>query len=98
MIVNIKKMGTITTTTRHYIDEEPSEEFVRHRRDDEGRRYRDESKTTGFNQDFYVNTDHVVSLESVVRYDTKCTQITLSTGDKFVTMHTVGECLRILRR
>lgn len=96
MIVNIKKMGTITTIRRQYINEEP-EKFSRYPIDDEGRKYQDVSKTTCCHQDFYVNTDHIVSLEPVVRYDIKCTQITLSTGDKFVTMYTVTECLIIMK-
>lgn len=95
MIVNIGKMRTVTTTTRHYI--EPKEEFVRHHIDDEGRMYYDESKTTGFNQDFYVNINHIVSIESAVKENIKCTRIVLSTGEEFATLNSVSECLKLIQ-
>lgn len=94
MIVNIGKMGTITTESRQYFDGEPN---VRYHIDDEGRKYRDVHKTTCFNQPFYVNTDHIVSLEAVEKYDTKCTEIVLSTGEKFITRNTLPFCLIIMK-
>jgi hypothetical protein len=92
MIVNIGKMGTITTISRQYIHED-SEEFTHYPIDDEGRKYQDVHKTTCFNQPFYVNTDHIVSLESVEKYDIKCTEIVLSTGEKFITRNSLPFCL-----
>lgn len=96
MIVNIGKMRTITTISRQYINED-SEEFSSYLIDDEGRKYQDVHKTTCFNQPFHVNTDHIVSLETVEKYDIKCTEIVLSTGEKFITRNTVPFCLVIMK-
>lgn len=98
MIVNIGKMGTVTTTTRHYIDEPKTlQGRFSCPIDEEGRWYRDESKTTGFNQDFYVNTNHIVSIEPAVKENIKCTRIVLSTGEEFATLNNVSECLKLIQ-
>lgn len=89
-------MRVMTTTTRQYLDEEPKG-FTRHEYDEEGRMYEDVHKTTCFNQPFHVNTDHIVSLEAVEKYDTKCTEIVLSTGEKFITRNTVPFCLILMK-
>lgn len=85
-------MGTVTTISRQYFDGEPN---VQCHIDNEGRKYRDVFKTICCHQDFYVNTDHIVSLEPVVKNDTKCTQVTLSTGEKFITLYNIETCLQL---
>jgi len=98
MIVNIGKMGTVTKTTRYYIDELKTREArFRCPIDEEGRWYRDESKTTGFNQDFYVNINHIVSIEPAVKENIECTRIVLSTGEEFATLNSVSECLKLIQ-
>lgn len=98
MIVNIGKMRTVTKTTRRYIEEpQEREERFRCHIDEEGLWYRNESQTTGFNQDFYVNTDHIVSIESAVKENIKCTRIVLSTGEEFATLNSVSECLKLIQ-
>lgn len=91
-------MRTRITTTRHYVEEPKTfEEFHVYPIDEEGRRYHDESQTTGFNRDFYVNTNHIVSIEPATKEGIECTRIVLSTGEEFATLNSVSECLRMIR-
>lgn len=89
-------MRVMTTTTRQYLDEEPKG-FTRHKLDEEGRMYEDVSQTTGFNRDFYVNVNHIVSIESAAKEGIECTRIVLSTGEEFATLTSVSECLKMIQ-